>query len=64
MTWIACCWSIPSCAICIEVDAELQAGLPFLEIDVVDQDNFDFLVETFFTTDRDCVPKGMIEVIL
>jgi hypothetical protein len=48
----------------VEADVELQAGLPFLEIDVVDQDNFDFLVETFFTTDRDCVPKGMIEVIL
>jgi hypothetical protein len=48
----------------VEAAAELQARLPFLEIDVVDQDNFDFLVKTFFTTDRDCVPKGMIEVIL
>jgi hypothetical protein len=45
-------------------DAELTAGLPFLEIDVVDQDNFDFLVHRIFITDRDCVPKGMIEVIL
>jgi hypothetical protein len=27
----------------VETDAELQAGLPYLEIDVVDQDNFDFL---------------------
>ncbi len=48
----------------IEVDAELKAGLPFLEIDVVEQDNFDFMVNEFFTTDRDSVPKGMIEVIL
>jgi hypothetical protein len=48
----------------VEVDAELQAGLPFLEIDVVDQDNFNFLVDNIFVTDRDRVPKGMIEVIL
>ena len=47
-----------------EVAAELRAGLPFLAIDVVDQDDFDFFVEKFFVTDRDRVPKGMIEVIL
>jgi hypothetical protein len=47
-----------------EVVAELRAGLPFLAIDVVDQDDFDFFVEKFFVTDRDRVPKGMIEVIL
>jgi hypothetical protein len=47
-----------------EVAAELRAGLPFLAIDVVDQNDFDFFVEKFFVTDRDRVPKGMIEVIL
>ena len=47
-----------------DTDTELRAGLPFLEIDVVDQDNFDFLVDKVFVTDRDRVPKGMIEVIL
>ena len=48
----------------IDTDAELRSGLPFLEIAVVDQTDFDFLVETFFATDRNRVPKGMIEVIL
>ena len=47
-----------------EAAAELRAGLPFLTIDVGDQDNFDFFVEQFFATDRKHVPKGMIEVIL
>jgi hypothetical protein len=47
-----------------DADTELRAGLPFLEIDVVDQDNFDFLVDIVFVSDRDRVPKGMIEVIL
>ena len=47
-----------------DTDTELRAGLPFLEIEVVDQDNFDFLVDKVFVTDRDRVPKGMIEVIL
>ncbi len=47
-----------------EAAAELQAGLPFLAIDVVDQNDFDFFVEKFFVTDRDRIPKGMIEVVL
>ena len=47
-----------------EADAESRAGLPFLEDRRGDQDNFDFLVERFFATDREHVPKGMIEVIL
>jgi len=47
-----------------DADTELRAGLPFLEIDVVDQDNFNFLVGIVFVSDRDRVPKGMIEVIL
>jgi hypothetical protein len=46
------------------IKTELSSGLPFLEIDVVDQENFDFLVDKIFVSDRDCVPKGMIEVIL
>jgi hypothetical protein len=47
-----------------ETAAELRSGLPFLAIDVGDQANFDFFVEEFFATDRNHVPKGMIEVIL
>jgi hypothetical protein len=42
---------------------ELTAGLPFLEIQVVQDEGFEYLVERFFATDRDSVPKGMVEVI-
>ena len=43
---------------------ELMAGFPFLALQFVDQQGFDYLVERFFATDRDGVTKGMIEVIL
>lgn len=45
-------------------EAELLAGLPFLEIDMVNQDGFDLLVESIFATDRHRIPKGMVEVLL
>jgi hypothetical protein len=41
-----------------------ENGLPFLEINLVHQADFDFLVEKFFATDRHSVAKGMVEVIL
>jgi hypothetical protein len=44
-------------------EKDLLAGLPFLEIAMVNQSDFDFLVEKFFATDRNSVPKGMDEVI-
>ena len=44
--------------------ANLLEGLPFLEIQLVRQASFYFLVEEFFATDRKLVPKGMVEVIL
>lgn len=47
-----------------EAERELLAGLPFLEIQVVQQARFSMLVERFFATDRRMQPKGMIEVIL
>lgn len=43
-------------------EAELLAGLPFLELNVVSQTEFDELVG-FFAADEDFVPKGMVEVI-
>jgi hypothetical protein len=43
---------------------ELRVGLPFLEIQVVDQVDFDRLTEIFFATDRNLSAKGMIEVLL
>ena len=42
---------------------ELIDGLPFLQIYLVEQPDFDVMVEKVFATDRVFVPKGMIEVI-
>jgi len=44
-------------------EAELDAGLPFLEMKLVGQADFDDYVNVTFGTDRTGVPKGMIEVI-
>jgi len=43
---------------------ELRDGLPFLDMKLVGQDDFDEFVNVTFGTDRAGVPKGMIEVIL
>ncbi len=45
-------------------EAELLAGLPFLEVSLVNQADFDLLVERVFATDRHSVAKGMVEVLL
>jgi hypothetical protein len=45
-------------------EAELLDGLPFLDIEIVTQEGFDFLVETAFASDRHARPKGMIEILL
>ncbi len=44
-------------------EAELVAGLPFLELSLVNRADFNLLVDEFFATDRDSVSKGMLEVI-
>jgi hypothetical protein len=44
-------------------ETELLAGLPFLEMNLVNQADFAVLVEKFFATDRHSVRKGMVEVI-
>ena len=44
-------------------EAELLGGLPFINIEMVDQDGFDQFTEKTFASDRDLVPKGMIEVL-
>ena len=46
-----------------DAEVELNAGLPFLEIKLVGQADFDEFVHVIFGTDRMGVPKGMIEVI-
>jgi len=47
-----------------DAEAELLAGFPFLEIQLVQDLAFRVLVESFFATDRHHRPKGMIEVAL
>jgi hypothetical protein len=42
---------------------ELRAGLPFLDMKLVGQEDFDEFVNIIFGTDRVGVAKGMIEVI-
>jgi hypothetical protein len=43
---------------------ELRDGLPFLEMKLVGQEDFDEFVYTIFATDRMGYAKGMVEVIL
>jgi hypothetical protein len=45
-------------------DAELWAGLPFIQLAVVGQIEFDLYVGAVYATDRRGTTKGMIEVIL
>ena len=42
---------------------ELIQGLPFLDISLVGQQDFDYFVNRFFAVDRKLRAKGMIEVI-
>ena len=44
-------------------ETELLSGLPFINMELVDQDGFEQFTEKTFATDRDLVPKGMIEVM-
>jgi hypothetical protein len=44
-------------------EAELNAGLPFIEMKLVRQADFDEYVNVTFGSDRMGIPKGMIEVI-
>jgi hypothetical protein len=45
-------------------DAELWAGLPFVQLTLVAQKEFELYVETIYATDRHGTPKGMVEVAL
>jgi hypothetical protein len=44
-------------------ESELLAGLPFINLELVDEDGFRQLTERTFATDRNLTPKGMVEVI-
>ena len=43
---------------------ELADGLPFIDLEVVEAADFALLVERYFATDRDQIPKGVVEVML
>ncbi len=45
-------------------EAEFNAGLPFIEMKLVGQADFDEYVNVTFGSDRMGIPKGMVEVIL
>ncbi|HVS38142.1 MAG TPA: hypothetical protein VMS17_21465 [Gemmataceae bacterium] len=47
-----------------QAEEQLQEGLPFIELKIVEAEEFAFLVDDFFATDRRDVVKGMIEVVL
>lgn len=42
---------------------ELLKGLPFLDVGLVDAEEFDYFVNRFFAFDRVRQKKGMIEVV-
>ena len=44
-------------------EAEIIAGLPFLELSMVSQSDFKVLVNEFFATDRNAICKGMVEIV-
>lgn len=44
-------------------EAELLAGLPFVNMELVDATVFQQLTERTFATDRNMVPKGMVEIV-
>jgi hypothetical protein len=44
-------------------EAELLAGLPFINMELVDAAAFHQFTERTFATDRNMVPKGMVEIV-
>lgn len=48
----------------LEAEEKLEQGLPFLDIAMVGERDFDRITTRTFATDRYEVPKGMVEVIL
>ncbi len=48
----------------MDLETELEEGLPFLDVYLADQDEFDVFTRRVFAFDRDRQSKGMIEVRL
>lgn len=46
-----------------QAEEELEVGLPFMDIFIARQVDFDWFLNKLFGTDRYMVPKGVVEVI-
>jgi hypothetical protein len=44
--------------------ADLNDGLPFVDLHMAEHKEFAIIVEQLYGSDRDSVPKGVIEIIL
>ena len=44
--------------------AELRQGLPFLELKIVTEADYEFFKDVLFASDRDMIQKGLIEVLI
>jgi hypothetical protein len=53
----------PGASIDPAAEDELMQGLPFLDISLVGQKDFDYFIDRFFAVDRMLRTKGMIEVV-
>ncbi len=47
-----------------EADREILGGLPFLEVALIGEEDFDYLINVVFATDRQHTAKGIVEVLL
>ena len=45
-------------------EAELQEGLPFIELYLEGERGYNYFAQQFFAVDRKDIPKGMLEVTL
>lgn len=60
------------CALLLSVDypqdhaaaAELSEGLPFIDLHQVEAKEFAMMIDQLYGSDRDSIPKGVVEVIL
>jgi hypothetical protein len=43
---------------------ELREGYPFLDLQLVDQEEFDWYTGSLFAKDREQIPRGLVEVVL
>ena len=44
--------------------ADLTDGLPFIDLHMTEAKEFAIMLEQLYASDRDAIPKGVVEVIL